>query len=125
MDGHCAQPPVPHHLHLGLRQQAELGQGVPAANLLDDADEGIGSGDEQESHVREAAYDGQQRRQHHKNQIEKGQGVFPDDLAGGLDVGIVGLVAVAVLQQLRRLLACQPRLGIGKYAFDLPGMGLL
>ena len=30
-----------------------------------------------------------------------------------------------VLQQIRRLLACQPRLGIGKYAFDLPGMGLL
>ena len=122
VEGDCAQLAVPHHLHPGLAEQGELFQGGPGAQLLDDADDGVDYGDAQEHHVPEIAGHHQQRRQHHKHQVKKGQGVFPDDLAGGLGIGGHSLIAQPPLQKLARLGGGQPHLGVGKNALRLPAV---
>ena len=53
------------------------------------------------------------------------QGVFPDDLAGGLGIGGHSLIAQPPLQKLARLGGGQSQLGIGKNALRLPVIGII
>ncbi len=121
VDGDGAQLPVPHHLHPGLADEGQLLQGGPGAELLDDADEGVDDGDAQEHHVLEVPGQHQQGRQHHKDQVEEGEGVLPDDLPGGLGVGGHRLVAHALLQKLGGLGGGESGFGVGENPLRLPG----
>lgn len=49
-------------------------------DLLKDSDEGVGHDHRQKGQTVEGAGDDEQQRHHQKNQIEIGQGVFPDDV---------------------------------------------
>jgi hypothetical protein len=116
-----AQLPVPHHLDPGLADEGQLFQGGPGAELLDDADDGVHRGDAQEHHVLEVPGQHQQGGQHHKDQVEEGEGIFPDDLAGGFGVGGHRLVAQAMLQEVRRLGGGEAHFRVGEHPFRFMG----
>ena len=65
--------------------------------LLNDANAGIGHGDEQKEHVVEGAHRHQQGRQHHKDEVEEGKDVFAHDLPHRLGGGVHRVVCPAVL----------------------------
>ena len=82
--GQLQQVAVPQAAHLVGGHQRQLVHRVFGAQLLHDADDGVAHRHDQEPHVGKAAHRPQQRGQHHKHQVEKGEGVFPHDLPGGL-----------------------------------------
>ena len=74
------------------------------ADFLDGANGGVGNGDHQKHHVFIRAGNDQQSGQNEKNQVEKGQGVFPDDLPLRLGGGFARIIGPA---------RGQPRLDLG------------
>ena len=92
--------------------------------LLNDANAGIGHGDEQKEHVVEGAHRHQQGRQHHKDEVEEGKDVFAHDLPHRLGGGVHRVVCPAVLLPLFYLVQGEPLLRIGAEPGHLPpGLG--
>ena len=71
---------VPNDPHLRGGEEGQLLNGAFGAQLLDDADDGIGCHDEEEGHVLPVPYQQQAHRQNHENQVEVGEDILPDDL---------------------------------------------
>ena len=122
--GHGDQVPLPHYVGPGGGQQVELVHGLLGAELLNDANAGIGHGDEQKEHVVEGAHRHQQGRQHHKDEVEEGKDVFAHDLPHRLGGGVHRVVCPAVLLPLFYLVQGEPLLRIGAEPGHLPpGLG--
>ncbi len=71
---------VPNDPHLRGGEEGQLLNGAFGAQLLDDADDGIGCHDEEEGHVLPVPHQQQAHRQNHENQVEVGEDILPDDL---------------------------------------------
>ena len=118
--GHRAQLPLPHHIGPGRRQQIEFVNGLLGAQLLQNANAGIGHGDEQEQQVLYRPYKDQQSSQHHKNKIEESKDVSAHDLAYGLGGGFHRIVGPAVLLALPHLGHGQAQIGVGAHPGHIP-----
>ena len=62
------------------RYQRQLIHRPLGTQLLKNADHRIADHHAQKAHVGKAAHHGQKKSQHHKNQVEKGEDIFPYDL---------------------------------------------
>ena len=86
MDGDGGLHPVPDHRGLGGPEDIHLLQGFFAAQLLDDADDGVDDDHAQEGQVEYGGPHGDQRGgQQSEYQVEIGQQIGADDLARGAD----------------------------------------
>ena len=72
--------PVPDRPDSRGREQRQLFNGPFGPQLLDNADNRVGGYNEEEGHVPPVPHQQQTHRQHHKNQIEIRQQIFPYDL---------------------------------------------
>ncbi len=105
---------VPDDPHLGRGEEGQLLDGALGAQLLDDADDGVGRHDEEEGHVLPVPHQQQAHRQHHENQVEVGEDVLPDDLLVAFGGRLHRAVVPAGLRQ-------GPGLGGGEAAVRLGG----
>ena len=111
---------IPHCTHLGGREQRELIDGPLGADLLHDADGGIGRHDEQEGGVLPVTHQQQTGRQHHKDQVEIGKQILPDDLLVRFGRGLHGAVVPSSLRQFPGLGGGQSPVGGGMVQGHLP-----
>ena len=112
LDGHA----VAHHQGVGLPDDGEVVQGAFGAELLDDADDGVGDDQHPEDALLHLAGGHHDDEEDEQDGVDAGEHVVPDDPGGGAAGTIRHRVDLARVDPLLDLRGAQPMDGLNGHA---------